>query len=468
MKPELRPYQHKLVSDVRTSFRLHRRVLMQACTGAGKTVIFAHIAAGAAERGRRTCILAHRRELIEQASAKLSWAGVEHGTITADQRLPIRMQTMVASVQTLARRLDHYRDAFDFLVADECHHAVAGQWQQVIDAYPSAKVLGVTATPERMDGKGLGDVFDAMTIGPPMAELIEAGYLAPYRAFTVPGGGPDLSGVGTERGDFKRAQLAEVMTKTPLVGCPVEHYRQHLDGRPAIAFCVTVEHAEMIAVQFRSMGIAAASVDGKMEPAERKRRINGLADGSLQVLASCELISEGLDVPNVAGAILLRPTKSLGLFLQQVGRALRPKEGGGHAVILDHAGNIERHGMPCQPRDWSLSGRKKSKRAAPVKTCPECYAIMASSVRQCEQCGHEFQAGEGGKEPPEVVAGTLIDARSRWMDDRGRLKVAKTRAGIDRAVAECESIADLQGLRRALGFKAGWERHVARARGLRA
>lgn len=466
MTPQLRPYQERLVAEVRDAFRAHRRVLMQAATGAGKTIIFAHIAAGAAARGRRTCILAHRRELIEQASAKLTWAGVEHGTITAEQRLPVRMQTVVASIQTLARRLEHYRDAFDFLVLDECHHSTSHQWQEVLSAYPAAKILGVTATPERLDSRGLGTVFETMVLGPPMQELIDGGYLAPYLAFTVPGGGPDLSGIKTVAGDYKRDQLAEMMSRTPLVGDPVEHYRQHLDGRPAIAFCVTVEHAETVAAQFRDAGLSSVSVDGKLDKTERKRRINGLADGSLKALTSCELISEGLDVPNVAGVILLRPTKSLGLCLQQVGRALRPKEDGRPAVILDHAGNIERHGLPCQPRDWSLAGRKKGERSAPIKACPECFAMMAASVRACEQCDHVFAPGEGTRELPETVGGQLIDARARWLDDRGRLKVPKTRDGIDRAVSECRSIDDLKGLRRALGFKAGWERHVARAKGM--
>ena len=317
MSVTLRPYQERLIGEARVAFRDHRAVMVQAPTGAGKTVLFAWLARASAGKGKRVCILAHRRELVRQASAKLDDMGVPHAVIVAGSRSVQRATVSVASVQTLARRLDLYRGWFDLLVIDECHHAVAGTWRAVMDAYPEAKVLGVTATPQRLDGRGLGDVFERLLIGPSVRELMDQGFLAPYRAFAPADGPPDLSRVKRIAGDFDSRALAEVMSGGKLVGDAVEHYRRHADGLPAVAFCVTVQHAEAVAEQFRGAGYRAVSVDGSLDQGERDRRIAGLADGSVQVLTSCELIAEGLDVPGITAAILLRPTQSLGLHLQQ-------------------------------------------------------------------------------------------------------------------------------------------------------
>jgi len=338
LKPELRPYQHKLVSDVRASFRLHRRVLMQACTGAGKTVIVAHIAAGAAERGRRTCILAHRRELIEQASAKLSWAGVEHGTITADQRLPIRMQTVVASVQTLARRLDHYRDAFDFLVADECHHAVAGQWQQVIDAYPSAKVLGVTATPERMDGKGLGDVFDAMTIGPPMAELIEAGYLVAPDIYMHDVREPKCRGMRWGE-ELKRLAIIENEGRNrQIVRLAMKHAA---GGSRVLIIANRIAHIEALHSMVEAAGSPCGMAIGKTTTDERNAHLERLINGEAPIVVA-NVFGEGVDLPAVDVVINAEGGKDPKQAMQRM-RNLTAHAGKRHAVFHDFYDRTSKH-----------------------------------------------------------------------------------------------------------------------------
>lgn len=466
MSVELRAYQSEAIDRVRASFRRHRRVLLQSPTGSGKTVMFGHIAHSAQAKGTRVCIVAHRRELIRQASDKLSFVGVEHGVISATQRRPIRAQVVVASVQTLARRLDHYQDAFDLLIEDEAHHAVAGQWAKVRAALPKARILGVTATPERLDGRGLGEAFDDLVLGPEIRSLIADGYLSDYDAFTAPGGGPDLTGIRTKMGDFDAVGLASIMERSALVGDAVEHYRQHLAGRPAIAFCVNRRHAEAVAERFRAAGYASEAVDGALDDDVRDRRIGGLADGGLNVLTSCDLISEGLDIPAVAGAILLRPTKSLGLFMQQVGRAFRPKSDGSKAVILDHAGNIHRHGLPCQTREWSLTASKRKKGgAAPVRTCGECFSICFAGSTSCPACGTAF--GGEGRAAPDEVAGELIDAKAHWFSADGRPIVERRRPDIDQAVRQCRSWEDLEGLRKSLGFKHGWSARVAESIGWR-
>lgn len=462
---ELRDYQQDLIAKARTAFRQHRRVLLQSPCGSGKTVMFAWLARAVAARGKRVCILAHRRELVAQASAKLADMGLEHGIIDATSRQVSRQAVCVASVQTLARRLEHYGDRFDLIVVDEGHHALASTWRAILAAYPKARVLAVTATPQRTDGLGLADQFDHLICGPEVRELIALGYLSPYAAFVPPDGGPDLSGLRSRLGDYDVEQLAEVMARPKLVGDAVEHYTRHAAGRPAIAFCVRVAHAEVVAGYFRDAGYRACSVDGKMADEDRRARIAGLEDGSVQVLTSCELVSEGLDVPALGAAILLRPTQSLGLHIQQTGRALRPKTDGSSAVILDHAGNCARHGLPCEPREWHLTTTRPKGTAPEVHiiTCPDCFSILPAGTVQCPNCGHVFR-----EEPKEIdqVAGDLVELTpGKWWGEDGRPIVERRKADIDAAVARCESWADLGLLARSLGFKPGWCAHAAASRG---
>jgi len=364
------------VERIRDAFRRVRRVLAVAPTGSGKTATFAYITTNAAAKSRRVYIVAHRQEIVEQISQALDAMGVRHGRIQPGHVMTSDL-VQVAMVQTLARRLALV-PAPDLLVVDEAHHGTAGTWETVCSAWPAARILGVTATPRRMDGRGLGRAFDEMILGPTMAELIALKFLASY-TYLAPPQQVDLSKIKTRMGDFAIDELAAVMDRAVITGDSVVHYRDHLQGRPAIAFCCSVEHAEHVAAQFTAAGYRAASVDGKLDKAERRDRIAAIGDGRLQVLTSCDLISEGVDVPVVAGAILLCPTKSLGKFLQQVGRCLRPKPDGSSAVILDHVGNVQRHGLPDAIRSWSLDDRKKRDVSEPVAVCETCYRAFPVS-----------------------------------------------------------------------------------------
>lgn len=465
MTVTLREYQQRLVDEARQAFRRNRRVLMQAPTGAGKTVMFSYLAQSAVARGTRTCILVHRRELLSQASAKLAAFDVEHGIIDAQNRGVFRGQIAVASIDTLARRLEHYQGAFDLLIPDEAHHAVSPTWARVLGTYPEAKILGVTATPERLDGRGLGEQFDEMIVGPSSRDLINLGHLADYIAY-APAHGPDLSGVHTEMGDFSIRELAERMTSAKLIGDVVEHYRRYAHGLPFVAFCVNVHHANVVADQFLDAGYRVLPIDGSLAKDERDRLLAGLADGSLDGLTSCNLISEGLDIPGISCAILLRPTQSLALYLQQPGRALRPKPDGSKAIILDHAGNMERHGPICVPREWKLDAvpRRKRKSAASfsITCCPECLANLPSGTAKCPHCGALLRQ----ETPlPETVDGELVQVQHLFYDRTGRPTVEKNKEDIDRAVARCRTMKDLRDLARALGFKPGWALHRAKAMG---
>lgn len=461
MSVTLRPYQVRAVEAVRDSYRRGARApLLVVPTGGGKTVIFSHIAGNASGSGRGVLILLHRRELIRQTAQKLAVAGVPHGVI-APGHTPRREAVQVASVQTLGRRLGDSRLATpDLIVIDEAHHAIAGQWKAVLEHWSRAKVLGVTATPERMDGRGLGTdvggVFDDLVMGPTVAELVGQGHLTDTLVYAPPHA-PDLSGVRSRGGDFDAAQLRTAMEAPSITGDAVAHYARHAPGQPAILFATSVAHAEGMARVFRAQGWRAVAASGDTPVAQRDAAIKGLATGEVHVLCACDLISEGLDVPAVSAVILLRPTKSLGLYLQQVGRGLRPAAGKRHLVVLDHAGNTQRHGLVTMDREWSLRGRvKQEAQDRDMPCCDGCGAFLSGRGRACNGCGWFEQVAP--RAPAELlhIAGELRDV-TQEARNWGRQR------RLDEVLAEA-SDADLPAIAAARGYKPGWVSHTLRER----
>jgi superfamily II DNA or RNA helicase len=455
MSLTLRDYQARAIHDLRTAYRSGARApLLVLPTGGGKTIVFAAITAGAVERGRRVLILVHRRELIRQASAKLTWAGVKHGVIAAGFE-PSDHPVQVASVQTLARRLKLQTWQPDLVVVDEAHHAVAGTWSQILDHWPHALRLGVTATPVRRDGRGLGAMFNRLVLGPSMQDLAAQGFLTRARIYA-----PQIrfqeANLRVRSGDYAPEQAAAELDKPSITGDAIEHYQRLGRGCGAIAFCCTTAHAEHVAAQFRASGITSQTVLGTTSVQDRELAINNLATGALQVLVSVDVISEGTDVPSVGCAILLRPTQSEGLYLQQVGRVLRPAPGKDHALILDHVGNVHRHGFPDDVRTWSLDdARRRTGKGGPpapaVRTCESCFAAFKPQP-VCPCCGAEC-APEPRRALKEVA---------------GELQELK-REGIRQRVAErkkARTLTDLiqVGIARGMKNPAGWARHVYFAR----
>ena len=382
----LRPYQVDLLDRIDAAFAGgSRRVLLQLPTGGGKTVIFAE---HARRHPERVAVVAHRRELIRQAHAKMP------GSSVYPSAAPSRVT--VGSVQTLARRAGRLPQ-FGRIVFDEAHHAVAGQYAALIADQPGARVLGVTATPERLDGRGLGEVFDTLIIGPSAAELTDAGYLVPAVCYgqAAP---VDLKGVRRIAGDFNTADLEQIMAKPSLIGSAVEHYERLAGGRPAIVFECSVALAEQSAAAFRAEGWRAKSVHGGMTEWDRDAAFADFSAGRLQVITSCSLIDEGLDIPDVGCVIMRRPTESLGRYLQQVGRGLRTAPGKRDCIVLDHAGNVLRHGLPSADRTWSLNAGKRGGEAVPkVKQCESCYALIPPGP-VCPCCGHDFRPEQAAAE----------------------------------------------------------------------
>lgn len=451
----LRPYQQQAVDGIRDSYRQgNKSPLLVLPTGGGKTIVFTYIAANASARGKRVLVLVHRIELMRQTSEKLHNFGVDHGLINPLFTPQYWKSVQVASVQTLVRRLNKLAAAPpDLIIVDEAHHATAGTWRTIIEAYPNALVLGVTATPCRGDGTGLGKdaggMFDDLIIGPQITDLINDGFLVSPKVY-APLEQIDLTGLRTRMGDYVKEDVERAVDKPKITGHAVDHYRRLCPGAPAVAFCVSIAHAEHVAEEFKSAGFRAVALDGSHDDDYRKRILKALATGEVQVVTSCDLISEGTDIPAIGAAILLRPTQSLGLYLQQVGRALRTCEGKEQAIILDHVGNVITHGMPDDYRAWSLDGTEKRARGAKseptirVNQCDNCFAVFAPAPA-CPQCGHVKHVQDRA---PEQVDGDLKEVSAADAALIRRQKAAE--------VAKARSREDLEAIAKARGYKPGW------------
>ena len=460
MRVTLRDYQQEGVENIRGAFRRCRSVLYCLPTGGGKTVVFSYVTENAIAKGRRVAILVHRQELVDQARSSLERLGLQVGVIAPGHPESPHLPVQVCSVQSLVRRLPRWPNAFDLIVIDEAHHAVAGSWRKVLDAYPSAFRLGVTATPERLDGQGLGNFFEVLIEGPGTWDLMQRGHLAECRVF-IPPNGARRHKLSKLAGEFRMDSAAEEMKRSVLMGDVVTHYKKHLFPRTAIAFCCTVDHAQFVADEFKRAGVRAAVIDGTLDKNTRRQMIQGLATGDVQVLCSCEVISEGTDVPSVGGALLLRPTNSLSLFLQQCGRCLRPAEGKPYAVILDHAGNVRKHGLPQDVQVWSLANRKLKncdKREAPmVRVCQSCFAAIPGGVEVCPFCGAEV-AKPKRKAIISDDDATLKEIRVEDAQIRIRAKQEKERRKKEQSQAR--TLEQLQALARERGYSPGWAYHI--------
>lgn len=406
----LRDYQQAAIEALRQHIREGcRRLLLVLPTGAGKTSVAAAMIEGAVAKGKVVHFWAHRLELITQASQRLAGLGIEHGIIMADH--PARRQwarVHVASVQTLRNR-QHVAPP-DLIFLDEAHRARAKTYTEILKRYPAAVVVGLTATPIRTDGKGLGNLFERMVCGPSVAELTSMGYLVSTRVFAP--SKPDTASVKVTAGDYNQQQLAGVMDKPTITGDIVAHWLKLGEGRITIVFCVDVEHSKHVRDQFLAAHIPAAHLDGETPTREREGLLADLAAGRIRVLTSVGVLCEGWDCPPASCAILARPTKSLSLYLQMAGRILRPYPGKPDALILDHAGCSLAHGLVDDERDWEL-GKDRKRQDGPLidlnvnvpKVCPKCFRVYSRAVLLCEPCNYRFFVAK--REGPRLVAGEL-------------------------------------------------------------
>lgn len=428
IQPELRPYQRTVVGAVDQAVAAGmRRLLLVAPTGSGKTVV-----AGALvlESTGRVLLLAHRRELVGQASRKLHAVGVDHGIIAAGFPARSHERVQVASVQTLHARAVRGSamelPAADLVIIDEAHHATARTWRRIIESYPDAVIVGLTATPCRSDGRGLGALFEALVECPQIPELIAAGYLVGTKVYAPTT--PNLDGVCVRHGDYVESELAARVDTDKLVGDVVLHWFRLADRRRTIVFAVSVAHSVHLRDEFASSGVVAEHVDGTTPGAERDAILARLASGVTEVVCNCGVLTEGFDSPDVGVIVLARPTKSFGLYRQMIGRGLRPAAGKDHCLILDHSGATFEHGLVEEPVAWTLSpderaarqpqGSSGSYRARTLTTCPECNCVRWSGS-PCGACGWRPVAKPA---PVEFVDADLVEVgktrRELTADDR--------------------------------------------------
>jgi len=366
-------------------------ILLTAPTGWGKTVAFCWMAKHCSSIGQSVVILAHRKELIQQISRTLRSFNVTHGIVSAGDRYVKGLSVYVASVQTLARRMREFSHP-DIAIIDEAHHAVRNTtWGKILSAWQNTSRFGVTATPQRLSGEGLDELFNELIFAPTVSDLMASGILAKYRIFAP--SQIDTRRFSVRAGDFNREELSDALNRPMIVGSAVDHYRRLAHGKRAIVFCVSIQHAVSTANAFRDAGYPSESIDGSMDPVRRFQLIEKFRSGEVKILTSCDLVSEGFDLPAIEVAILLRPTMSLALYLQQVGRALRPYPGKDYALILDHAGNTMRHGFPDDEREWSLQGMERkrsndSEQSINVRLCGQCFAACRAPVSTCPHCGY--------------------------------------------------------------------------------
>lgn len=392
------PFQFEAIDDITTA-AAHgaRRILLQAATGAGKTIIASNIIRHATSNGLNVLFLAHRRELVYQCSRKLESFGVPHGVLIAgDPWDPTRLVN-VASIQTLhSRTVRRKRIAFpkaDLVIIDEAHHLNSSKtWQDVIDAYPEAFILGLTATPINRRGRGLGHFFDEMVCCPSILWLIENGYLVPPRYF-VPSL-VDLKGLRVVAGDYVESDLEERMDVPKLIGDIVENWAKFGEGRQTLVFASGVKHSLHLADAFKKVGISSAHVDGNTPSEERDQILSDFREKRVQVLCNCAVFTEGTDLPEAACLVFARPTKSLLLYLQVAGRVLRTFPGKKDAIILDHSGVLYEHGQIAQDWVWKLDYgegdvRKETERTVKMPrgiTCENCKCAYFSRL-DCPECG---------------------------------------------------------------------------------
>jgi superfamily II DNA or RNA helicase len=456
---ELYDFQIQIVAEIERELKNHRSALLQSATGSGKTVIAGELIRRADDRGERSLLLAHREELITQTSEKLLRFGVDHGILKAGFPMRLGCSVQVASVQTLfARAIRGNRinlPRADWLFIDECHHTRAMTYMAIVEAYPGAKIIGMTATPVRHDGRGLGNVFDVMVQCPEIAWLIGHDYLVPAVVYAPVR--PDLTGVRVQRGDYVESDLAERVDTNRLVGDVVEHWLRLGEGRPTVAFSVGVPHSRHIQREFGQAGVPCGHIDGTTPSDERRQILADLVSGKLKVVSNCNVLTEGWDAPVVSCGILGRPTKSLGLFRQMVGRLLRRAPGKTNALILDHAGGVFTHGLPDDKIYWTLSSDERAENrqhaargtaphAPALVTCPKCAAVRLEG-RPCTVCGWRPQPPARAVVFADGVLG-VVERSDRppkppeWTEDEKLLFYR-----------------ELMGIAAARGYKGGWAAH---------
>lgn len=450
---KLRPYQEDILNQARKYMRQGiKKILIEAPTGAGKTVIASEMLRICKGKSMRAAFMMHRRELVKQSSETLEKFGLDHGVISAGFKENLNEFIQVNSIQTLVRKKDV--EPFQLIIWDEAHHCASASWDKLFKQYPNAFHILLTATPERLDGKGLKDYADVMIEGPKIQWLIDNGYLCDYDIYAP--SNVSLKGTKIRFGDFAKGEMVEIIDNPTITGDAIKEYKKLAIGKRAVIFCVTVEHSEHVVKQFNEAGIIAVHIDGNTPTAQRDYLLNEFKEGRIHVVSNVALFGEGFDLPALEVLIMLRPTASMSLYRQMCGRVLRMFEGKLKALILDHVGNAKRHGLPCTDIKWSLEGREKKKRdkdgTAPVRTCERCFLTQPSMIKTCQSCGFVFK----------ITEREITEAEG----ELAKLNKEKMKLQQKREKGAARTLEDLIALGKSRGYKNphAWASHIYHAR----
>lgn len=494
MRPEgdaaarLRGYQRDALNAAISHWRDGRgRVCITMPTGAGKTILGSALIERYVEADRQILVIAHRRELLTQFYESLTLIPRTRAAFIAAGQPEQQWQLVqIASVQTLARRLDKLRIDPKLIIVDEAHHAKAKSYLKVLSRWPQARVLGLTATPARLDGKPLADIFDRLVVGPGVAELIASDHLAAYDMYSA--AGVDGKGVRRRMGDFDAAALDKIAQGKAIANV-VGAANRHLRGRRVLAFSVSRRASKDLTRRLREDGFTAEHIDGQTDAAVRRHTLREFGAGRIDVLCSVDLIGEGFDCPECDAILMARPTHSETIYLQQVGRAMRPKADGRKALLIDCAGNVGRHGLPCGDRDWTLEGAGgDGGDAAPAseraRICKTCGMVSAPAAVRCGNCGAEFPKQPRHKPEVDVALGKVDTPKLEVVMIQGATRGGRDimhkvlrrpdgkwhRASVERAAYEAARNGGqgaVRDLAEYLGYKPGWaDKFYERARGV--
>ena len=463
----LRPRQEKAIADLRRSFQTkHRAPILLAPTAFGKTATSTVMIQTSIQKGLRVWFMAHLKEILDSTARALTNSGIRYGYIWAGHLADRRQQVQVVSVQSAARRLDRLEKP-DLIIVDEAHLAVAKTYQDVFEwakAGPQfyepggCLLLHLTATPKRLDGRGMGEVADDIVYTCSTQEMIDEGLAPPVRYLTPDT--PDMSDAHHRGGDFAVADVAAVMDKPAIVGSALDLYMQKGRGRPGLGFCANIASARNYAERFAAAGLRTMAISGDDLDTDRDMALKGIQSGALDVVFNCKLWVAGVDAPVISYIMDLAPTESLTRYLQGLGRGLRNAPGKRDLIYADHAGNFKRHGNPLAPREWTLDASHGAKQGGiksevGMKQCPKCLANVAATARFCP-IGHEFEVKTREVEERE---GELKEIE---LAEQARQAAVEKRREQGRAQTREELIA----IGRARGMKRPelWTEHILRAR----
>lgn len=433
----LRPYQQNLITRLREAYKKgYKSPCIVSPCGSGKSVLAAEVARRTTSNGNRVLFLVHRKELCEQIEDTFKNWGVNMDLC------------QVSMVQTITQRLKTTAEP-KLIITDENHHAPANSYKKIYDYFPQAVRVGFTATPSRLNGSGLGDVNDKLIIGPTVKELINWGNLSPYKYYA-----PEIVNTARLRvraGEFRKEDIEELFSKRAIYGDVIKHYKKLSFAKKAICYCSSISQSRLMAAKFKKAGIPAEHIDGETPKTDRAEAIKKFRSGEILILCNVDLISEGFDVPDCNTSILLRPTKSLTLYVQQAMRCMRYQPDK-TAVIIDHVGNVGRFGLPDAEREWTLEVKSKANSTETdinIKTCHECLAVYKMGVKTCPICGHVNEI-----EQTETV----------YVPD-AELKEFKQEIIFDyRKPEDCKNITELQEYAKAKNYKPGWVWYQAKMR----